>query len=238
VRESVQFYRDNLLGEAFLAGHRPYEFIFCRNLLIYFDCATQERALEKLHQLLTPEGVLFVGPAELPLATQNGFVNANLRMAFASRKTAAKPRHLVAGSRERGAGSSPPQPCSLLPAPCCSAPCSAPKDGLDTARQLADAGHLEEAATVCQAHLCNQGPSAQAYYLLGLVRDSRGDPKAIEYYRKALYLDPDHHETLLQMSLLLEKAGDVAGAGIFKRRAQRAQPVARSGLRLGEQKAS
>ena len=93
---------------------------------------------------------------------------------------------------------------------------------LDAARQLADAGHLKEAATVCQAHLRNQGPSAQAYYLLGLVRDASGDPQAIEYYRKALYLEPNHYETLLQMSLLLEKTGDAAGARLFKRRATRA----------------
>jgi len=97
----------------------------------------------------------------------------------------------------------------------------APSD-LDAARQLADAGHLKEAATVCQAHLRNQGPSAQAYYLLGLVRDASGDPQAIEYYRKALYLEPNHYETLLQMSLLLEKTGDAAGARLFKRRATRA----------------
>jgi len=97
----------------------------------------------------------------------------------------------------------------------------APSD-LDAARQLADAGHLKEAATVCQEHLRNQGPSPQAYYLLGLVADASGDPQAIDYYRKALYLEPNHYETLLQMSLLLEKAGDTAGARIFKRRAARA----------------
>jgi len=92
---------------------------------------------------------------------------------------------------------------------------------LDAARQLADAGNLEEAAIVCQAHLLKRGPSAQAYYLLGLVRDASGDPQAVEYYRKALYLEPNHYETLLQMSLLLEKTGDPAGARIFKQRASR-----------------
>ncbi|HEU0039708.1 MAG TPA: protein-glutamate O-methyltransferase CheR, partial [Verrucomicrobiae bacterium] len=90
VRECVQFFRDNLLGDAFLLGHMLYDFIFCRNLLIYFDRATQVRALEKLHRLLAPQGVLFVGPAETPLVADNGFVNANLAMAFACRKVATK----------------------------------------------------------------------------------------------------------------------------------------------------
>jgi chemotaxis protein methyltransferase WspC len=102
---------------------------------------------------------------------------------------------------------------------------SAPQAQADlaAARQLADAGKLADAAAICQAHLDRQGPSAQAFYLLGLVRDSGGDPQAVDYYRKALYLEPDHYETLLQMSLLLEKNGDRAGARTFKQRAERVQ---------------
>src|SRR5688572_21311309 len=75
VRDRVQFHRANLLGEDFLSGHAPYDFIFCRNLLIYFDRATQQRALEKLHRLLTAAGTLFVGPAEMPLVAGNAFTN-------------------------------------------------------------------------------------------------------------------------------------------------------------------
>ena len=46
---------------------------------------------------------------------------------------------------------------------------------------------------------------------------------ALDYYRKALYLEPNHHETLLQMSLLLAKHGDANGARALKRRAERVQ---------------
>jgi chemotaxis protein methyltransferase WspC len=63
--------------------------------------------------------------------------------------------------------------------------------------------------------------SAQAYYLLGLVRDARGDASAIDCYRKALYLEPNHYESLLQMALLLQKNGDPARALAFQSRAQR-----------------
>jgi chemotaxis protein methyltransferase WspC len=233
----------------------PYDFIFCRNLLIYFDRATQVRALEKLHRLLAPQGVLFVGPAETPLVADNGFVNANLAMAFACRKVATKtdPQNGNAGTPAAGVlpvvvdGRLPPEkapgfstarllhapgrvpgskaarrPPATFAGPNAARRVSRAPSDLDAARQFADAGHLKEAATVCQAHLRNQGPSAQAYYLLGLVRDASGDPQAIEYYRKALYLEPNHYETLLQMSLLLEKTGDAAGARLFKRRAARA----------------
>ena len=92
---------------------------------------------------------------------------------------------------------------------------------LNTARSFADAGKLAEAIAICEAHLKAEGPSAQAYYLIGLVRDADGDPAAMDYYRKALYLEPNHYETLLQLSLLLEKNGDAPGARTFKRRALR-----------------
>ena len=53
------------------------------------------------------------------------------------------------------------------------------------------------------------------------MRDASGEPDAIDYYRKALYLEPDHYESLVQMALLLQKNGDVARAGTFKSRARR-----------------
>jgi chemotaxis protein methyltransferase WspC len=244
VRECVRLHRDNLLGGDFLAGRALYDFIFCRNLLIYFDRATQVTALDKLHRLLAPEGVLFVGPAELPLVAGHGFVSANLPMAFACRKTAA---HSIAHAKHVPENLSPTRRPALGVAPSDGFPARPlaggtpdrpphrqtgaqralqPPSDLDAARQLADAGRLEEAAAICESHLRKEGPSAQVYYLLGLLCDASGDPRASDYYRKALYLEPNHYETLLQMSLLLEKRGDSAGARAFRRRAERVQQKA------------
>jgi chemotaxis protein methyltransferase WspC len=89
------------------------------------------------------------------------------------------------------------------------------------AQHLADSGRLEEATNICEAHLRNGAPSAQAYYLLGLVRDAVGDPAAAFYYRKALYLEPNHYDSLLQLALWSEKNGEKASARRLKSRAQR-----------------
>ena len=94
---------------------------------------------------------------------------------------------------------------------------------LERARQFADAGRLTEAAAICEAHLRENRASAQAWYLLGLVRDAGGDGSAIDYYRKALYLEPDHYASLVQMALLAQRNGDHARARTFKRRAERAE---------------
>lgn len=235
VRRHVAFARDNVLDDGFLSGHPPYDFIFCRNLLIYFDRATQILTLTKLHRLLAGDGVLFVGPAELPLVNESGFTSASLPHAFACRKTndAVGPP-LRAPRRKRKTASDPMSPATgskpSLPSPgrsgrspvdSAAAETTAP---LQQARQLADSGRLDEAATICEAHLAQNGMSAEAYYLLGLVKDATDDPQAIAFYRKALYLEPDHYETLVHAALWLERNGDTLGARAFKRRAERAQP--------------
>lgn len=234
VRNCVQFHRANVFNNNFLADRPAYDFIFCRNLLIYFDTKMQAKALETLDRLLTPQGVLFVGPAEMPLVTGHGFISANIPMTFACRKAGMSiqpsPGRITRSFRTLKPVAWSPHPTAnsfltdnQTQQPVGEQATSQPPDDLAVARQLADAGNLTEAAMICQSQLERQGPSAQAFYLLGLIHDADGDPEALDYYRKALYLEPNHYESLLQMSLLLEKSGDEAGARTFKRRAERLQ---------------
>ena len=63
VRKLVEFRRLNLLDSAWdVAG--PFDAIFCRNVLIYFDKATQRQVLERLADRLAPEGLYFAGHSE------------------------------------------------------------------------------------------------------------------------------------------------------------------------------
>ena len=64
VCDQVIFNVGNLLDPAILGSHLPYDFVFCRNLLIYFDLKTQQQALDVLKRLTRDDGVLFIGPAE------------------------------------------------------------------------------------------------------------------------------------------------------------------------------
>lgn len=236
VRNLVNFSQGNLLAQDFLAGKPRYDFIFCRNLLIYFDRATQDKALDRITQLLSPSGVLFVGPAEQPLVTNKGFVSTNIPMAFAClRATAnagAPTRHLMplplthslaVPAMKSGSATvrpAPPRLRDLAVPKARNAPVKLPD--IEEARRLADSGKFKEAAAICEAYLAAQRTSAQAYFLLGLVRDASGDATAIDCYRKALYLEPTHYESLVQMALIAEKSGDTVSARNFRRRAQRA----------------
>ena len=235
VQDHVRFHQANLLSDDFLRIGTAYHFIFCRNLLIYFDPTAQKRSFERLKELLMPSGILFLGSAEMPLAVNHGFTPANFSMAFACRKASPAKQSALLKMRP---STIRPQKQSLAPLPKAnyaaraivanttkkgSTELTADNDttDLDTAWRLADAGKLKDAARICESHLRRHGASAQAYYLLGLVLDAGGDLGAESCYRKALYLEPDHHETLLQMALFFERRGDLAQARTFKSRAQR-----------------
>lgn len=67
IRNQVTFTCGNLLEPGLLARQRPYDVIFCRNLLIYFDKPARDRALNFLYRMLKPGGLLFLGYAETGL---------------------------------------------------------------------------------------------------------------------------------------------------------------------------
>jgi chemotaxis protein methyltransferase CheR len=62
IRAQARFERLNLIEH--LPWRRSYPLIFCRNVMIYFDCRTQEQVVSRLAASLEPGGYLFVGHAE------------------------------------------------------------------------------------------------------------------------------------------------------------------------------
>jgi chemotaxis protein methyltransferase CheR len=63
LRSRVQFRRVNLIGRD-LGVDEPVHIIFCRNVIIYFDRATQIELFRKFYNRLVPGGYLFIGHSE------------------------------------------------------------------------------------------------------------------------------------------------------------------------------
>lgn len=62
VRDVVQFAYLNLMEPWPFNG--PFDFIFCRNVMIYFDKLTQQRLVNRFYNLLDSGGLLFTGHSE------------------------------------------------------------------------------------------------------------------------------------------------------------------------------
>ncbi|MEW6258586.1 MAG: protein-glutamate O-methyltransferase CheR [Thermodesulfobacteriota bacterium] len=63
IRNLIRFERYNLIDRK-PPTSEPMHIIFCRNVLIYFDTATQEQIVQKFWDMLHPNGYLFLGHAE------------------------------------------------------------------------------------------------------------------------------------------------------------------------------
>ncbi len=73
LRKLVTFTQMNLLDAKWPLEGGPFQAIFCRNVMIYFDKPTQRELLRRYHGLLEPDGLLFVGHSESLLDNSLGF---------------------------------------------------------------------------------------------------------------------------------------------------------------------
>lgn len=234
VRDCVRFRHGNLF--AFTATE-TYDIVFCRNLLIYFDAEMQAEAVRRLLSVLRSDGVFFVGHAEAAVVLRAGLSPLPEPRCFAfTRQPAAAPASATLAPAARP---SPPRVAPRPPAPLPFAdvpkpapkPASAPEpaDSLAEAAALADQGRLAEAARLAHFHIDAHGPSAAAFYLVGVTHDAAGETALAESaYRKVLYLDPRHEEAIAHLALLLEKRGSPEAARLWQR-ARRPQSAARGG---------
>lgn len=207
----IRFLEADVLGDSFLTDEPPYPVIFCRHLLIYLSPPARVRLAGTLSRLLDPRGAFFTTPAETCPFMDLGLTPyprvsacpAPAPTPPAQKKVpAAKPRKAAAARARSEAAPNP----------------------LHTARALADSGRWKEALTVIDSALSQAGPSASLYHLKGAVLLSLGnDEDAEEALRRAVYLDPGHHESLTHLELLSQAKGRIGEAALLADRAKRAR---------------
>ncbi len=71
IRKMVTFRSANLLTP--YVGMGPFDLIFCRNVLIYFDDKTKSDVMSRMADILVPGGYLFLGSAESTLGLCDKF---------------------------------------------------------------------------------------------------------------------------------------------------------------------
>jgi len=244
IRQRVRFFRANLLENPLPVEGIRYDAVFCRNLLIYFDPDARDRTIQVLRRLLAEDGLLFAGHAEAMIMMQSGFVSMDHPRAFAYRlgsstawndvfKPKTSPKTTGADGKTPASRKVLPQrpgqrsPASTgrserLPSPPAAIASARPETPTEEARRLADAGHLEEAIAMCEQIVERRQASAECFCLLGLILEASGDwTKAEQWFDKAIYLDPEHEEALVHLSLILDRRGDRGRAAAIRGRVRR-----------------
>ena len=63
VQRLIEFRPFNLMDSQWSLGE-PFDIVFCRNVMIYFDAPTQRKVLERMRKAMVPGGLLFAGHSE------------------------------------------------------------------------------------------------------------------------------------------------------------------------------
>lgn len=211
VRKLVHFSWGNLLDESFAADNPPYDIVFCRNLLIYLTAEARCRVEQTLDRLLAPDGLLMLGAAEPPIL-RGSWVPVSGNAAFALRR----------GTRTTNGFPVPPVIPPLMQRPTVTAALQQsgpdspvapiPPTGDDLLREahaLANAGRHADAMEACRRQQQAAGPSAQVFFLMGMLHQAAGDLERAEAcLHKTLYMDPTHDEAFLALAVVATQRGD------------------------------
>jgi len=245
IRSSVKFKRVNIVDANTLPFKNKFDFILCRNLLIYFDMPTKEIAYKNMNNLLMDEGLLFIGHSEFGSVPEkifsttkrgstfclmkrnnnaekieeNNFNKKNKTISLLDKKKPAaikafsKPEQYV--PRKTNSESKPETATQKEPD-------TNDKDLIKQARTLADQGKLGEAESLCLEYINIYNDHEDSFFLLGLISEASGnDSQAHSFYKKALYLNPKHYESLIHLSLIFKNEGDIKASNLLKERAER-----------------
>jgi chemotaxis protein methyltransferase CheR len=188
LRRMVEFKRHNLVNDP-VPGQAPgrFDLIACRNVLIYFDAETVERAIGTLERALAPRGMLLLGAADRLCDSASRLARPD----SPPRAAAAPP------SRElrRPLGRDEPQFAPVL--------------ALATALEAANEGSLRDAVDITERMLETDPLDADAYFVRGLAELGLGETgAAVASLRRALYVDPTFGLAAFKLARAHEQRGD------------------------------
>jgi chemotaxis protein methyltransferase WspC len=251
VRQAVRYRIGNIVDPQFLQNELTYDLILCRNLFIYLTADGRKRAFASLDRLLSPDGFICLTTAEadrLPIGqfTPVGPIEFGIyRRISPSNSSITAKTFVVSQPKFKSASQlgtvtlSTPRPYSA-PAHPTITPLRIPpertqkanvtipdrawveNDPLEEARSLANAGRLSEARVACEELVRSRGELPDAYSLLGVIHLAEGRlSEAVEVFRKALYLAPNHLEALTHLIILCNARGDSPQATLLQKRLNR-----------------
>ena len=232
IKKCVYFRQGNIFDIDILSQPDVYDAVFCRNMLIYFNKEKKEQAIRKLGRSLKDNGLFLTGHSETSILPTDKYTPSEIKKSFAFIKQN-KPARKVNKTRKIKVQTpvetikKPARPTTEKRIPVKKqvqqTPLKQTAISLDEAKEHADSGNLALALEMC-LKILKKDASEHCYALTGTILTAMGKHEDAEKnFRKAIFLDPCHHDSLLQLAFLLERKGDHRGSNLFKRRAQKNQ---------------
>lgn len=199
--------------------------VFCRNAAIYLSEPARLCLARTLRSSVRAGGMLCLGHADPTVLWKEAFRPLSVPGAFAFERSDAQEAAMpdvAAPTFMQGV----PMPATV-PATRAFEPRLAPTvpsdPSLERARMLADAGSLDAAAHEAERLLAAAPIDPAAWHLMATIRlAQRQDADAEACFRKVVYLKPDDVLSLLQLSALAERRGDMASSDRYRLRVARA----------------
>jgi len=223
IRNAVSFRYHNLTDDLSHPSPDglPFDLILCRNVMIYFSADRIRRLSGRFHELLRPRGWLLPGHAEYGLDAFPQFTPVREAAATVYRRI--PPPEAPAVPEPPGEFEAALPEIGLPPVPSVFSPPAEPTlpalakdhavEDADDARVLADTGHWDDAAAICERILEKDSLNPAARFTLALVLAHRGlADEAVKELHSATDLDGDFALAWYHLGTMLQSAGDLHGA--------------------------
>jgi len=238
IRDRVNFMQGNVKALPAAFFQTKYPIVFCRNLLIYLTNDVRMMLFRQLKSMLTHDGELFAGPAEVSFFLQQGMQPVDKTQVFSLQflspgLTTTRPNKTKALTRlvKTGVAAKPAQPrpftnenkrkslkvgdqtSNKARVPDVAESVEKSNDAvLIEVRQLADSGDLTAAYRMNEL-LLKKNKSVPAFLLQGeILLAMERLSESIQAMKKVLYLEPDNEDALSHLVLMCKRKGHLADA--------------------------
>lgn len=216
-RSIIDFKFHNLVSVPFPVPSKGFwDIIFCRNVLIYFNQETIKEIIKRFHQVLSPQGYLFLGPSESLYRLVEGFDLVSTDNAFVYQKSSPETSS-AAKMRPKRIGPTPKQPIENIPM-VIQTPCKLDtsigstdidlEQSLRLAKELLENNDIQAAfhryLEISTAHPESKHP----YIMLGKIAADRGSlEEALSWLQMASKIDPLDVEPRFLSAVLHHRLG-------------------------------
>lgn len=223
IKKIVKFHRVNLAsGDAdkLLLNYLPFDLIFCRNVLMYFDSELQDRVVQNFHTWLNDEGWLIVSVTEISQIIFSNFKPVIIDDSVLYQKSKPQPikpsKEFSEPSFKEYLPGSYEYPEEMKDGFDITEPDTAHTDilteehnAIDNAAELFHNGDVDTAAEIISNYLLDNINSSKAYSLLAKIEANRGNLKsALNYCSKAIVHDKLNYSHYLLSSTILQELGE------------------------------